>query len=146
MIDTNELKLIGLKNTKNKATILQMLKSLQRPISAVKLHLYCTNETVMNITTVYRTLEQFKNGGLVRELSGQGGELLYEYSGTDALAHPHFRCDRCKNIICLDPLKYEATLLISAMARKHKVERIELTLSGLCEACCKSEQTSEKNL
>ena len=132
---SHELRKLGIKNTKNKSAILRALKEVGRPISANGLHHRCTETTPMNLATVYRTLQQFEKGGLLRALPGGEGTLLYEYSGAEALEHPHFRCERCNELFCLDPLDFDDALFFSALAGKHEVRQVRLLLSGLCARC-----------
>lgn len=138
--NSRELKQIGIKNTKNKTTILRILKEEGRPIGANELHQRCAEAIPMNLATVYRTLQQFEKGGLLRALPGKEG-ALYEYSGAARAEHPHFRCERCDELFCLDPLDFDAALYFSVLAKRHRVRKVGLLLTGLCERCSAAENT-----
>lgn len=140
--ESRELKQTGIKNTKNKVAILRMLKEIKRPVGANELHYACSQTTPMNLATVYRTLQQFEKGGLLRALPGKEG-VLYEYSGAERAEHPHFRCERCGELFCLEPLGFDAALFFSALAKHHRVDKVGLLLSGLCERCRRSETISQ---
>lgn len=136
IIDTKtQLNSIGVKNTPQKATILKFISESSVPITVNDLHLMCIKELVMDIATVYRTLQQFKEKGIVHTLSGSEGVVHYEYTGQNFHSHPHFQCERCHEFICLEALGFEDAIYFSNMAKNHKVNSINITLSGVCERC-----------
>jgi Fur family ferric uptake transcriptional regulator len=141
-----ELKQAGIKNTKNKALILRALKSTRHPVSANELHRLCTDTDPVNVATVYRTLQQFGACGIARELPGKDSTLLYEYSGAGSGEHPHFRCERCDTLFCLEGFGTDAARLFAAMARPHRVKQASLTLTGLCERCLRAESQPKKGI
>lgn len=89
----------------------------------------------MDIATVYRTLQQFKQKGVVREFLGNDGTVNYEYVVANVPAHPHFQCEKCQGLICLDALGFDDALYFSNMAGRHQIHSISITLSGVCEEC-----------
>lgn len=131
----NELHQIGIKNTRNKAIILDILKSMTIPVTANKLHLKCSEILKMDIVTVYRTLQQFKEKGIIREFLGSDGIINYEYAGLSSRPHPHFQCEKCHEVTCLGELGFDDALYFSNMAKHHKINTITITLSGICESC-----------
>lgn len=131
----SELQRIGIKNTQNKALILEVIKKVQSPIAANELHLECSKVLKMDIATIYRTLQQFKEKEVVREFLGNDGIINYEYVGIKARPHPHFQCEKCHEVICLGELGFDDALYFSNMAGHHKVKSINITLGGLCEQC-----------
>lgn len=130
-----ELKAKGIKNTKAKNILLHILKQNQSPMDVNTLHQMCQKETSVNLVTVYRTLQQFYEKGLVQEFLRKDGVMQYEYIGHGFKAHPHFQCEKCNRVICLDELGFEDALYFSHMAQQHKVNSIHITLNGVCEAC-----------
>jgi Fe2+ or Zn2+ uptake regulation protein len=131
----DELHTIGIKNTRSKAVILESLKKLHHPATANELHLNCSKSVKMNIATVYRTLQQFKEKGIVKDFLGSEGIIHYEYVGHSVHSHPHFQCERCHEFICLGELGFDDAIYFSNMAKRHKINSINITLSGVCEHC-----------
>lgn len=130
-----ELHFFGIKNTKNKAILLEFLKNSTMPLTASELHLKCSQESKMDVATVYRTLQQFKEKSILKEILGGDSVVRYEYVGQDSKPHPHFQCEQCRELICLDALGFEDALYFSNMAKQHKIHSINITLSGICEGC-----------
>lgn len=131
----SELHRIGIKNTPKKAAILEIIKNQAAPLDASKLHLKASRHVTMDIATVYRTLQQFKEKGIVKEFLGRDGVIQYEYIGSGIQAHPHFQCERCLAVTCLDALGFEDAIYFSNMAKNHTIHSIDVTLSGVCESC-----------
>lgn len=130
-----KLKAKGIKNTRAKSVLLEILKQNEKPMDANALYRESQKMTPLNLVTVYRTLEQFHEKGLVQEFVGKESIKQYEYIDKNAKAHPHFSCDKCGTLYCLDALEFEDALYFSNMAARHKVLAINITLSGICEAC-----------
>ena len=130
-----ELKEKGIKNTRAKSVLLSILKQNERPMDVNSLHKESQKITPLNLVTVYRTLEQFHEKGLVQEFLGKESTKQYEYIEQNAQAHPHFSCEKCGGLFCLDSLSFDDALHFANMAARHKVHSINITLSGICESC-----------
>ena len=130
-----ELKEKGIKNTRAKSVLLGILKQNERPMDINSLHKESQKITPLNLVTVYRTLEQFHERGLVQEFLGKESIKQYEYIEQNAQAHPHFSCEKCGELFCLGALSFEDALYFSNMAPHHKLHSINITLSGICESC-----------
>lgn len=131
----NELKEKGIKNTRAKSALLNILKQKNKPIDVNSLHKECQELTPVNLVTVYRTLQQFHEKGLVQEFLDKDSVTQYEYVNKNGQAHPHFQCSECGTVFCLGALAFDDALYFSNMAKKHKVNSINITLNGICEAC-----------
>lgn len=130
-----ELRENGIKNTRAKSAMLTILKGQQAPIDVNSLHTECSKETSVNLVTVYRSLQQFHEKGLVQEFLGKDGVIHYEYIHKGFKAHPHFQCEKCNTVLCLGELGFDDALHFSNMAKQHKVNSINITLKGICEKC-----------
>lgn len=130
-----ELREKGIKNTRAKSLLLYTLKNAEAPMDVNSLHLACQKETSVNLVTVYRTLQQFHEKGLVEEFVGKDGVSQYEYIPKGSTAHPHFQCEKCNRVFCLEELGFDDLLNFSHMAKQHKVNSINITLNGICEEC-----------
>ncbi|MGC9350407.1 MAG: Fur family transcriptional regulator [Sulfurovum sp.] len=132
-----ELREKGIKNTRAKSLLLYLLKNAEAPMDVNSLHAESQKETSVNLVTVYRTLQQFHEKALVQEFVGQDGVTQYEYRRKGSTAHPHFQCEKCNRVFCLEELDFDAALYFSNMAKEHKVNSVNITLNGVCEACLK---------
>lgn len=114
-----------------------LLKSNTAPMDVNALHHECQKVTSVNLVTVYRSLQQFHEKGLVQEFLGKNSVAQYEYISEKFHAHPHFECKECGMVSCLGGLSLQDTLYFSNMVSKHKVKNISITLNGVCEKCQK---------
>ncbi|MEA1983815.1 MAG: Fur family transcriptional regulator [Campylobacterota bacterium] len=131
----DELKQKGIKNTRAKSALLQILKNNSAPMDVNTLHKECQKMTSVNLVTVYRTLQQFHEKRLVQEFLDKDSVTQYEYISLESRAHPHFQCQTCNKVFCLGELSFEDALYFSNMASKHKVNTINITLNGVCAEC-----------
>ena len=131
----NELKQKGIKNTRAKSTLLDILKNNKAPMDVNTLHKECQKITSVNLVTVYRTLQQFHEKQLVQEFLDKDSVTQYEYINQNSRAHPHFQCEKCNTVFCLGELSFDNALYFANMANKHKVHTINITLNGICENC-----------
>jgi len=130
-----ELREKGIKNTRAKGLLLHILKNAEAPMDVNSLHRACQKETSVNLVTVYRTLQQFHEKMLIYEFPGKDGASQYEYIPKGSIAHPHFQCEKCNRVICMEELGFDDALYFSNMAKQHKVNSINITLNGVCEHC-----------
>lgn len=130
-----ELQQKGIKNTRVKGILLKILKESHSPIDANKLHKECEKESHVNLVSVYRTLKQFHEKKIVQEFVRNDGVIQYEYIRQGSKAHPHFQCEKCHNVFCLDELGFDDALYFSNMAKHHQIHSINITLNGVCERC-----------
>ncbi|MDD3775967.1 MAG: transcriptional repressor [Sulfurovaceae bacterium] len=130
-----ELREKGIKNTRAKSLLLHILKIAEAPMDVNSLHAECQKETSVNLVTAYRTLQQFHEKMLVHEFPGKDGASQYEYIPKGSKSHPHFQCEKCNRVICMDELGFDDALYFSNMAKQHKINSINITLNGVCEEC-----------
>jgi len=121
--------------TRKKTAILQAIIDQGAPFSAQKLHRRVTAKTAVDLVTVYRALTCFRDAGVIREIGNENGVRYYEIACRHNPAHPHFRCEKCNRIDCLDTLGDEGREYISNLAGAGEVREISITLSGLCPTC-----------
>lgn len=132
-----ELNQKGIKNTKAKSILLQILKESHAPKDVNRLYKECSEQTSVNLTTIYRSLRQFNEKNIVQEFLGTDGVAKYEYIHKGTKSHPHFQCEDCKKVFCLGELHFDDGIYFANMAQQHKINAINITLSGVCEACQK---------
>jgi Fur family ferric uptake transcriptional regulator len=55
----------------------------------------------------------------------------YSVAASERHDHPHFRCERCGKLLCLDQLAKQNVRL----PRGYRPQRVELTVTGVCADC-----------
>ena len=83
--------------------------------------------------TVYRSLNLFKDLGLIDEMRLGGLRCYYEIKQSDG--HQHLICQGCGKILDFQNPYFEK--LLDAVKREHgfKVTKAELYLEGFCQEC-----------
>jgi len=120
----------GIKPTFQRIKILEYLdKNHSHPtVDMIYSALYKKVPTLSK-TTVYNTLDIFREHELVDILTITESEIRYEY-----ILHPHhhFYCKRCGKIIDLDVnCVYQDTMCVEG----HKIEAIHGYFKGICSEC-----------
>lgn len=129
------LKKHGLKNTRQRSAILEILGERQTPIAADELYLELQKLDVsVNLSTVYRTLDAMCEKGLVRQASvSADNRAVYELNRAE---HRHYLiCVSCNKIVPLAtcPLKeYEIAI---ARETNYEITGHRLDIYGHCPAC-----------
>ena len=131
-----ELNKKGIKNTRAKSLLLQILKESKFPKNVSSLHEECFKVVNVNLATIYRTLKQFHEKKIVQEFLDNDGLARYEYINQGISSHPHFQCEKCNKLFCLEELHFDDALYFSNMAKQHKVSSINITINGICKGCC----------
>lgn len=135
------LKSSGLKNTKSRKAILEILIGSEQPISAEQIFLALKEKDVKtNLSTVYRTLESLESKDLITKISIMDDDrMLFEYN---QLGHRHYVvCISCKKIITVHncPLHaYEKTI---EKETDFNIIGHKLYLYGYCKGCQKPNLT-----
>lgn len=146
MAHCNARTLLGEKSlrvTGQRLSILDHIITSNDPISANDLHELITGDSKIDLATVYRVLKVLLDHKIIREVLSADGVQFYELSCMHNPVHPHFRCENCGKISCLDPLTFEDTLLFSAAAGAGSIKDISVTLTGVCSACLKQQEETK---
>ena len=94
----------------------------------------------VDTVTVYRTLHTFVRKKLVHRVRG-GEDRSWLYAMSDAAQkiehlHPHFVCDRCGKVECLEAAKIPVSFVPSLGVNSgYDVQWPEVVLHGLCPKC-----------
>lgn len=89
--------------------------------------------------TIYRTLKTFEQKGIVHSINNGTGEVKYalcdEYCTAVAHIdqHPHFQCERCENITCIDSQVIPKVELPKGYLQKETT----MMIKGVCRDCQK---------
>lgn len=129
----------GLNRTKGKIQILQEISKSHRPLSVQEIH--AKMKESCDVSTVFRTITQFKDKNLIHEVNLDEGFFRYEmnHSRDDHHRphhHHHVRCRMCgdiKNIDHCDLGPFEKAI---AKLGYHEMEH-RLEFSGVCSKCFK---------
>lgn len=135
----DDLRRNGLRNTKCRAAILDILEQNDQPVAADKLFRELNEKNItMSFSTVYRTLEALTDKKLVTKLIIAGEDkAFFEYN---QMGHRHYLiCLGCKKILAIEhcPLKgYEETL---KKETDYAISGHKLNIYGYCPGCQKYE-------
>jgi Fur family transcriptional regulator, ferric uptake regulator len=88
--------------------------------------------------SIYRTLEQLVELGLVHRLNMGTGTARYEPADASGEHHHHLVCDLCGKLVPFQDAGLERA--ISGLARRShfEVSEHDVTLHGVCERCASS--------
>lgn len=87
--------------------------------------------------TIYRTLKTFEEKGILHSIENGTNEVRYalckEHCTKDYHIdeHPHFHCEKCKNITCLEKVKWPSL----GISRDYEVKEIKVMIKGICPDC-----------
>jgi Fur family ferric uptake transcriptional regulator len=88
-------------------------------------------------TTIYRTLKTFSENGIVHPIENGNTEVKYALCRAFCTAsehldkHPHFHCQTCQRIICLEALDVPAL----DYPNGYLVQEVSMTVKGICAQC-----------
>lgn len=121
------------RRTRNQERIIEILKSLDRSISAQDLYVEMRNRDIsMGLATVYRSLEALKLEGVVQSRTLAGGEALYSMIQED---RHHLTCLQCGNSVPIDECPVHDLEDQLNQSYKFKIYYHMLEFFGLCTQC-----------
>jgi len=127
----------GLKNTRQRKAILDILSIGEQPYAAEDVYLALKQQHVdINLSTVYRSLETMCEKGVVRKVSVSGdNRMLYEMN---VHSHQHYLvCVNCKKICPVGHCPLEAFEKAVARETQYTIMGHRLDIYGLCPDCQK---------
>ena len=130
-----------LQRTRSRDRILDLLKSLNRAISAQDLYIELRNrDQSMGLATVYRALEALKLEGLVQVRTLGSGESLYSSVQRD---QHHLTCLNCRESIVLNECPVHQLESELQDSHQFKIYYHTLEFFGLCDRCSVADPTTE---
>ncbi|HEY9821358.1 MAG TPA: Fur family transcriptional regulator [Candidatus Sericytochromatia bacterium] len=130
-----------LQRTRSQDRILDLLKSLNRAISAQDLYIELRNrDQSMGLATVYRALEALKLEGLVQVRTLGSGESLYSSVQRD---QHHLTCLNCRESIVLNECPVHQLESELQDSHQFKIYYHTLEFFGLCDRCSVADATTE---
>lgn len=122
----------GIRATRQRILVLQLLRSLDHPTVA-QLHRHVTKSlTNVSKKTVYSVLETFIEARLASVVT-DGGEP-YRYEGKTQ-PHFHARCRACGQLVDLKPTNQGQLRTHSEIPEGFVVENVQITVLGRCRRC-----------
>jgi len=134
----------GLKNTKQRSAILNILEKATQPLNADQIYLALVNEKIaINLSTVYRVLNTLVEKKLIIKTSSvSDNKAVFERN--EFKHRHHLVCVECKEIILVDECPFEEY-------EKKLNEKIgftilghQLEIYGICDKCQKRIEEENK--
>jgi len=120
----------GLKVTSPRVRLLQFLEHRHDHPTVDTIHTEVSQKVPsLSKTTVYTTLEMFRQEGLVRVLTITPSELRYEFGQG---VHHHLLCEECDRIY---DIEVGCPYLGSMLDGEHKVKEVHGYFRGTCKHC-----------
>ena len=128
------LKDFGIKSTKSRKSILDILESSDEPLTAEDIYKQLINEGI-NLSTVYRTLQSLNELDIINKEIDKAGKALYMILKEN---HKHVLvCTKCGKKIYLKSCPYDNINKELEKTTGFKVEDHNIEIYGLCETCKK---------
>jgi Fur family ferric uptake transcriptional regulator len=137
------LRTAGLRRTPVRNGVLEVLAGARGPLAVPQIIEQLPEHT--DAVTVYRTLNTFTRKRLVHRVHGEDRTWRYALSAGNggggprqpsAHQHPHFVCDECGTVECLEDSAIPKTLVPSLhVGSRYAVRYPEVVLHGLCPKC-----------
>lgn len=130
-----------LQRTRSQDRILNLLKTLNRAISAQDIYVELRNrDQSMGLATVYRALEALKLEGVVQVRTLANGESLYSSVLRD---QHHLTCLNCRESIPINECPVHQLEHELQDSHQFKIYYHTLEFFGLCDRCGMSDATDE---
>jgi Fur family ferric uptake transcriptional regulator len=131
------LRKAGLRKTPVRVAVLGVLSRQNRPMNVPQI--LAKMRGAVDTVTVYRTLHTFVRKKLVHRVRGEDRSWLYALSDSGQRPehlHPHFVCDGCGKVECLEKARIPESFLSSlGVSGGYDVRWPEVVLHGLCPRC-----------
>jgi Fur family ferric uptake transcriptional regulator len=121
----------GLKKTRSRLSILNLLLSSKKPLSHQDISKKIPG---LDKVTVYRVLSSFLAKSIAHRIETQDRKWHFAVCpcGHTTHCHPHFSCRKCGKVECLNDLKLPVW---KKPKNGYVIENQELYLHGLCVQC-----------
>lgn len=127
----------GIRPTTNRILVIRALTDSRGPMSLMQLE---GEIDTLDKSSISRTLSLLLSKGIVHVLEDGRGIAHYELCAnhnehdSDDDIHPHFYCERCQRVYCLD----NATIPPVEVPDDFEVSRVNFMLTGICAKCAVS--------
>jgi Fur family ferric uptake transcriptional regulator len=125
----------GLKSTPARKNVYGVLSTTEYLLSVDEIYtLLVVHDPKLSMSTVYRTLESFRQAGLVETNQLPGEAVLYYELSHDEHSH-HLICSKCHKVVHLEECPLEDFEASVATNHSFIIQHHQLDLFGLCQAC-----------
>ena len=82
---------------------------------------------------MYRNLTAFEKANLIHSITDDSGMNKYAFgpSPGNGKEHPHFVCERCKTVYCMEEISHDAI----PMPQGFQLKKVQTIVKGLCADC-----------
>ncbi len=130
-----------LQRTRSQERILNLLKTLNRAVSAQDIYIELRNrDQMMGLATVYRSLEALKLEGVVQVRTLASGESLYSSIQRD---QHHLTCLNCRESIPINECPVHELESELQDSHQFKIYYHTLEFFGVCDRCALADTPDE---
>lgn len=128
------LRAAGLRVTSTRLDILRVMCASDTPLNAQDLQ-HALPAGSADRVTVYRTLASLVKSGLAHRIDP--GDRVWRFRLTEEAHadHPHFVCDACGAVECLDDASVRVSLEGADRERAARITQSDVYLHGACDTC-----------
>lgn len=126
----------GIKKTKQRAILMDILNKMELPLPAAQIHsLYLKMDANAWISTTYRTLDLFTEKGIINKIIFlDQDQAQYEFNRHE---HKHYAfCKGCKKVLNLESCPVE-NIALTTKKGNFFITGHRLEVYGYCEECYK---------
>lgn len=126
---------LGLRNTKQRTAVVEVLREINKFASAKEIHRVLDDRSEkVGLTTVYRTLQSLTEIDAVDSLHTPSGETLYRHCDTDD-HHHHLVCTHCGKTEEIDGGPIEDWARQVAASHGFALTGHDAEIFGTCQDC-----------
>ncbi len=123
----------GERVTRGRVVVLACLLDARRALMHAEVEAAIGRAHKMDRVTVYRVLEWLTEMGLAHRISGDDRVWRFRAQRhSHRGSHPHFQCNNCGEVVCLDETPRVPTVQLPA---GFQGDEVELTVKGVCGDC-----------
>jgi Fur family ferric uptake transcriptional regulator len=128
----------GERVTRGRVVVLASLLEAKRALTHAEVESRIGRLSEIDRVTVYRVLDWLTQQGLTHRLAGDDRVWRFTAAhephsrGSGAHPHPHFKCNTCGDVICLDEVSTAPRVVLPA---GYQSEELEVTVKGQCAMC-----------
>ena len=93
------LKNSGLKVTKIRTKVIDILEESTKPLNAYEIHHTVNLESKINISTIYRVLDKFFESGIIHKIEKLNAYIVCSKPKQSCKCHHLFVCNLCNKVI-----------------------------------------------
>lgn len=135
-MESNLFVKFGLKNTKPRQAISEILEDANAPLSAEDIYKNLLDKKIqVNLSTVYRSLELLERYGIVNKTVISEGKALFELTSD---VHTHqIICTKCNKMIPVDLCPISDLQQQIEKSTEFKITGHRIEIFGICSECRK---------